>query len=137
MEETLTLHDVVAVGDETERDHQRENGELPDGHGSLGRSSVTGRPARVDDGPGTDGVTNVVSTVGERGGASGENLDERVGVLDFVRVLLGVGVDAGHAGTLGSAGGTTLGGVDIVVETVEGAADNVGWNALGDYAHVV
>ena len=137
MEGKLTLHDVVAVGDETERDHQGEDGELPDWDGSLGRCGVAGRPAGVDDGPGTDGVADVVGAVGERGGASGENLDERVGVLDFVGVLLGVSIDAGHAGALGSAGGATLGGVDVVVQTVEGAADDVGGNSFRDDLDVV
>jgi hypothetical protein len=75
--------------------------------------------------------------VSERGSASGENLDERVRVLNFVGVLLGVGIDTSHAGTLGSAGGTTLGGVDIVVETVEGTADDVGGDALGYKLQVV
>ena len=137
MEGKLTLHDVVAVGDETERDHQGEDGELPDWDGSLGRCGVAGRPAGVDDGPGTDGVADVVGAVGERGGASCKNLDERVGVLDFVGVLLGVSIDTGHAGALGSAGGTTLGGVDIVVKTVKGAADDVGGDSLGYDLHVV
>jgi hypothetical protein len=133
----LTLHDVIPVSNETERDHQRENGELPDGHGGFGSGGVAGRPAGVDDGPGTDGVADVVSAVGERGGASGEDLDERVGVFDFVGVLLGVGVDAGHAGALGSAGGAALGGMDVVVQAVQGAADDVGGDSFCYNFHVV
>lgn len=58
-------------------------------------------------------------------------------MLDLVRVLLSVRIDALHASTFGCTGGTRLSSVDVVVETVEGAADNVGRDALGDDLHVV
>lgn len=132
-----TLHDIVAVGDKAERDGQGEDGELPDGHGGLGRGGVAGAPGGVDDGPGADGVADVVSAMGERGSASGQDLHEGVGVLDLVRVLLGVRVDALHAGALGSARGASLGGVDVVVQSVEGSADDVGGDTLEDDLHVV
>jgi hypothetical protein len=58
-------------------------------------------------------------------------------VLDFVGVLFGVSIDARHASTLRSAGSTTLCGVDIVMKTVQGTADNVCRNALCDDLDVV
>lgn len=74
----LTLHDFVAVGDQTEGNDKSENRKLPDGDGSLSSGSVASRPGGVDDGPGTDGVADVVSTVGEGSSAGSKNLDERV-----------------------------------------------------------
>jgi hypothetical protein len=137
LEERLTLHDVVTVGNETDRDGQGEDGELPDGDRGLGRSGSTSGPGRVDDSPWSDGVSDIIGTVGEGCGTGGENLDEGVGVLDIVGVLGGVVVDALHAVTLRGAFDTRLGGVDVVVETVEGTDDNHGRNTLGDDDHVV
>ena len=134
---THDLHDVEAVGDETNRDTSGENGDLPDRDGKLGLGGVTGRPGRVDDGPRTDRVSNVVGSVGERGSASGDDLDERVGVLDLVGVLLGVRVDSLHSVTLGGSGNTSLGRVDVVVDTVESADDDHGGESLEEGLDVV
>ena len=59
------FHDVVAVGDETERERGGEDNELPDGYWGLAGGGATCVPGRVDDGPGTYGVTNVVGAVGK------------------------------------------------------------------------
>ena len=69
--------------------------------------------------------------------ASGEDLDERVGVLDFVGVLLCVRVHTLHALTIGGASNTGLCGVDVIVETIESTADDHGRKALGEYLDVV
>lgn len=105
----LTLHDVVTVGDKTNGDATRQDSELPNRNRSLGCSGIAGVPGRVDDSPGTDRVANIVGTVGERGGTSGDDLDEGVGVLDFVGVLLGVGIDTLHSLTVRGTGDTGLG----------------------------
>lgn len=75
--------------------------------------------------------------MGERRGAGGDDLDERVGVLDLIGVLLGGSVDALHALTLGGTGDTGLGSVNVVVQTVESADDNHGGDALEENLHVV
>jgi len=62
---THDLHDVVTIGDETERNGGRENSELPDWDRLLGGSCVTSLPCRVDDGPWTDRVTDIIGTVSE------------------------------------------------------------------------
>lgn len=134
---THDLHDVVSVGDQTERQSGGENSKLPDGYGSLGLGGVTGVPGRVDDSPWADGVTNVVGAVSERSSASSENLDERVGVLDLVGVLGGVGVDTLHTATLRSTVDTSLGSVDIIVDTVESTNNNHSGDALESDDHVL
>lgn len=134
---THDLHDVVAVGDETERQGGGEHSQLPKRDGSLGCSSVTGVPGRVDDSPGTDSVTDIVGTVGEGSSAGGDDLDERVGVLNFVGVLLSVAVDALHALAFGCSVDTGLSSVDVVVDTVKAANDNHGGNALESDDHVL
>ncbi len=58
-------------------------------------------------------------------------------MLDFVGVLLRVGVDAGHTLAVGGASDTSLGGVDVVVETVEGTGNDHGGDALAHDLHVV
>lgn len=133
----LTLHDVVAVGDETDGDGGGEDTQLPERHGSLGSSSVTGVPGAVDDSPGADGVTDIVGAVGEGGGAGGDDLDEGVGVLDLVGVLLGGGIDALHALAIRCTLDTGLSSVDVVVETVEEGDDDHGGEALGEGLDVV
>jgi hypothetical protein len=75
--------------------------------------------------------------VSERGSASSENLDEGVGVFDFVRVLSGVAVDSFHSVTFGGTGNTRLSGVDIVVKTVESTDSDHGRDSLGENSHVV
>ena len=72
----LTLHDVVAVKNESEGDSERQNCELPKSDRSLGLSGVTRRPGAVDDSPWTDRVSDIVGTVGERSSAGSENLNE-------------------------------------------------------------
>lgn len=75
--------------------------------------------------------------MGERGSAGSDDLDERVGVLDLVGVLLGGAVNTLHALTLGSTSNTSLGSVDVVVETVESTDSDHGGNALEHNLHVV
>jgi hypothetical protein len=75
--------------------------------------------------------------VSERSSAGSENLDERVGVLDLVGVLLSMAVDTLHADTLGSSVDTSLGGVNVVVDTVKAADDDHGGNALECDDHVL
>lgn len=132
----LTLHDVVSVSAKTDGNANGQDSKLPDGHGGLGGSGGTGGPSRVDGSPGADGVTDIVGTVSEGSSASSDNLDERVCVLDLVGVLLGVGIDTLHALTLGSTLVTTLGSVDIVVETVKKTDSDDGRDALGHALHV-
>lgn len=134
---THDLHDVVAVGDETERQGGGQNSELPDGDRSLGLGGVTGAPGRVDDSPGSDSVTNIVGTVSKRGSAGSENLDKGVGVLDLVGVLGGMAVDTLHTSALGSSVDTSLGSVDVVVYTVEAADDEHCGNTLKSDDHVL
>lgn len=57
-------------------------------------------------------------------------LDERVGVLDLVRVLGGVSVNHFHSVTLWSSFDSHLSVVDIVVHSVESSDDDHGWNSL-------
>jgi hypothetical protein len=132
----LTLHDVVSVSAKTDGNANGQDSKLPDGHGGLGCSGGTGGPGRVDGSPGADRVTDIVGTVSEGSSASSDNLNERVGVLDLVGVLLGVGIDTLHALTLGSTLVTTLGSVDIVVETVQKTDSDDGREALGHALHV-
>lgn len=72
----------------------------------------------------------------EGSSAGSQDLDEGVGVLDFVGVLLRGGVDTLHALTLRGTGDTTLRSVDVVVETVQQTADDHGRDALEESAHV-
>nr|POF07165.1 hypothetical protein CFP56_31789 [Quercus suber] len=127
----------LPIGDEAERDGCGQDGELPDGHRRFRGGRVTGVPGRVDDSPRTDRITDVVGAVSERGSASGQDLDERVGVLDLVGVLLCVGIHPFHALTLGRAGDARLSGVDVVVDTVQGADDDHGGNTLEHDEQVV
>jgi hypothetical protein len=52
----LTLHNVVPVGDQTQRDSGRQDGELPDRNRGLGLGRGTSAPSRVDDSPRSDTV---------------------------------------------------------------------------------
>ena len=134
--EKHTLHDVVTVCAETDGNAKSQDGELPHRHGRLGGSGCASGPGGVNGSPGTDRVTNVVGTVSERSSASSDDLNERVGVLDLVGVLLRSGVDALHALTLGSTVDTTLGRVNIVVETVQETDSDNGRKALEHALHV-
>lgn len=110
---------------------------MPDVDGGVLARELAVLPCVVDDSPGTDRVTNIVGTVSERGSASGDDLDERVGELDLVGVLLGGGVHTLHTGTLGSTVDTRLSGVDVVVKTVEQSDNDDGRDALDDDGHVL
>ena len=134
---THDLHDVVAVGDETKRQGSRKNGKLPHGHGSLRLGSVSGVPSRVDDSPRTNSVTDIVGAVSERSSAGSENLNKRVRVLNLVRILLSVAVDALHTPALRSSVNTSLSSVDVVVDTVKAANNEHGGNALESNEHVL
>jgi len=134
---THDLHDVVSVGDETDRDGSGKDSELPDGNGGFSLSGGTGRPSTVDNSPRTDRVSDIVGTVSEGCGTGSEDLDERISVLDLVRVLFGVGVNSFHSVTFGSTRDTRLSGVDIVVETVKSTTSDHGGDSLGEDGQVV
>lgn len=131
------FHDVVPIKAESEGDGERKNSELPDRYrcGLLCRRA--GMPRAVNDSPGTDRVTHIVGAVGERGGTRGKDLDERVGVLDLVWVLLGVRVDALHALTIRCTLNTVLGGMNVVVETIESTDGDLGGKTTGRALEVV
>ncbi|VUC31347.1 unnamed protein product [Clonostachys rosea] len=132
----LTLHDVVTVGDEADGESKTKNSELPDGDGGL-IGSLLLRPGVRECVSHTDGVTDIVSTVSERGSAGSENLNEGVAVFDLVGVLLGVAVDTGHTGTLRGSENTRLSTVDVVVDTVESSNNDHGGDADEDSLDVV
>lgn len=134
---THNLHDVVTIGNETERQGGRENSKLPNWHWRFGCGGRARIPCSVDDSPGADSVTNIVGTVSEGGSAGGENLDERVGVLDLVGVLGSMAINTLHTLALRSTVNTSLGGVDIVVDTVESTDNDHGRDALEGDDHVV
>jgi hypothetical protein len=134
---THDLHDVVAVCDETKRKRGGENSKLPDGDRSRARRSHASVPGAVDNSPRTDSVSDIVGTVSERGSASSENLDERVGVFDLVGILGGVAVDTSHTLTLGGAFNTSLCSVDVVVCAVEDTDNEHGGNTLEGDDHVL
>jgi hypothetical protein len=75
--------------------------------------------------------------VSERSSAGSKNLDERVGVLDLVGVLLSMAVDTLHADTLGGSVNTSLGGVNVVVDTIKAADDDHGRDTLEGDDHVL
>jgi hypothetical protein len=131
------LHNVVAVGDKTKRQSCREDGKLPDGNRRFGLGGFTCVPGAVDDGPGSNGVTDIVGTVSKRGSASSENLNKRVCVLDLVRVLLGMAVDTLHTCTFGSTVDTGLSSVDVVVDAIESTDHDLSRNALQCDDHVL
>src|SRR5690349_8946147 len=81
------LHDVVTVGDETERQSGGEDSQLPEGHIGLGLRSVAGVPCRVDDRPGTDSVADIVGAVSEGSSAGSKNLNKGVCVFNLVGIL--------------------------------------------------
>lgn len=75
-------------------------------------------PNVVDGGKGTNGVGNIIGTMGKGGEAGGDNLDSR-------EEALGLGVKLGGV-LMSSKGGLVLSLVDIVVE----AAKELGLHAL-------
>lgn len=133
----LTLHDVVAVSDETETDSQGNDGDLPQGHISLSADSLTSRPSRVHGSPDTDSVADIVGTVSEGSGTGGDDLHEGVEIFYFVGVLFRVRVDAIHAATLRSSEDTDLSAVDVVRHAVEGSDNDLSGEANDDSLQVV
>lgn len=100
-------------------------------------NNLAGRPGLVDDIPGSDGIANIVGTVGKRSRTRGDDLDERVGMFNLVRVLLGVVVDTSHAATFGRASNSRLGSVNVVIGSIEGTDDNLRRDALENKTDIV
>lgn len=69
-------HDLVTVGGKTDDEHTSSEGQSPDGDGSLFSGELTSGPDVVDDGEGSDGVGNIVGTVGEGGNTGSQDLEE-------------------------------------------------------------
>ncbi len=133
----LTLHDVIAVGDETNADHSSGGTQLPERDIGLGGTGASGRPSSVHASPDTDGVADIVGTVGERSSAGSDDLDVRVEMLNLVGVLGGVAVDALHAAAFGGVVDADLSGVDVVVGAVEEGNNDLGGDALDEGSKVV
>lgn len=131
------LHDVVSISDETGGDCESDDCELPHWDRELGGGGLTSLPRRVDDCPWCNGVTDVVSTVCERCSAGGEDLDERVGVLDLVGVFGCVSVDTFHASSLGGSSNTSLCSVDVEVGSVESSDNDHRGDTLQGDDHVL
>lgn len=125
----LTSHDVITVSDETEADRQSDDGDLPEGDRSFGTDRLACRPSGVHGGPDAHGVSDVVGAVREGCRAGGDDLHERVQVLDFVGVFGSVRVHAVHAAAFRGSEDADLGAVDVVGHAVEGADDDLGWDA--------
>lgn len=152
---TESTHDVVTVSGESDDDAGSSHDEDPDGNGRLLFGEGAGGPAVVDDGVGTDGVGDIVGSVGEGSAASGQDLDERVHwesdreragvsqttsqsidltpkgkqgltVLNLVGVLLGTSEDFGHLLRVGGTLTTGLSSVNIERSTVSEDLDNEG-----------
>lgn len=94
-------------------------------------------PGRINDGPRSDRVSNVVGTVSKGGSAGSDDLDKRVRVLDLIGVLGSGPVHALHTLAIGGSFDASLSGVDIVVDTVESTNNNHGRNTLRKDLHVV
>ena len=86
----LAFHNVVAVRDEPNTDCQGYHSDLPERNFFLGLGSVASAPSSVHTSPDTYGVANIIGTVGERGGTSGNDLHEGVQKLGLVRILRSV-----------------------------------------------
>jgi len=69
-----TLHDVVAICDQTERDGQRQDRKLPHWDWSLGLCGTTRGPCAVDDSPRPNRVTDIVCAMCERRSTSCDDL---------------------------------------------------------------
>ena len=133
----LTLHDVVAVGDEADADDGGGSTQLPERDFGLGGTGASGGPSSVHASPDTDGVADIVGTVGERSSAGSDDLDVRVEMLNLVGVLGGVAVDALHAAAFGGVVDADLGSVDVIVGTVEEGNNDLGGDALEEGDKVV
>lgn len=91
---TQVPHDVIAISPDAEDEHGSAEAENPGGNGSLVTlGEHAGVPDLEDGGIGTDGVGDVVGTVGERGSGGSHDLEEAVHVLGLVVVASSVGVN--------------------------------------------
>jgi hypothetical protein len=89
---TERAHNVVSICPETDDDTRTSERENPERDRDL-VADLGSRPDEVDGGVGADGVGHVVGAVGERGGGSSQDLEERVGVFGAVVEVLAGGVD--------------------------------------------
>jgi hypothetical protein len=133
----LTSHDVVTVSDETEADSQGDDSDLPQRNICLGADSLASGPSRVHGSPDTNGVANIVSTVGEGCSAGSDDLNEGVEILDLVGVLGCICVNTLHAAAFRSSEHTDLRTVDIVRHAVQSTDDDLGREADEGSLHVV
>lgn len=131
------LHDIVAIRDKAQRKSCREHSKLPERNGCFGPRSFTSVPSTVDDGPGSNSITNIISTVCKGCGASSDNLNERVCVLNFVRVFLGMAVDTLHAFSFGGTMNSSLGSVNVVVDTIKSTDHDHSGNSFDGNDHVL
>lgn len=134
---THDLHNVETVGAQTQRDGKRQDGQLPWLDGELGSGGVSSLPGRVDDGPWSNRVSDIIGTVGKRGGTGGDDLDKRVGMFDLVGILVGIAVNLLHSSTFRGTGDTRLSGVDIIVDTVHETDDDLSRDSLDDGLDIV
>lgn len=107
---TEGAHDVVTVGHQTKIDGNTSKGKNPDGDGGLLDVNVSVLPDVKDGGKGTDGIGNIVGTVGKGGEAGSDDLDGREETLSIAVVLGSVVVD--------SVGVLVMGDVDLLGKTV-------------------
>ena len=77
---THVSRDSVTIGPQTKDNTGTTKGENPSGDRNLG-ADLTSLPDKVDGSVGTDGIRDVVGTVGKRGGSGSEDLEEGVSVL--------------------------------------------------------
>ena len=108
---------VVTVCGETDDNHGTTKGQHPDRSRGAGAGRKSSLPDVVDGSERTNGIGDIVGTVGERLGATGHDLKERVEVLSIIRVLLGVRVHL--KSSIGILAFTSLSCVDVDVGTVE------------------
>lgn len=88
------LHDVVAVSPETDDQAGAAEGENPGGDLGLAlRGERTIMPDLENSSIGSDGVGNIIGSVGERSSSGGHDLEEAVHVLGFVVVVGSMGVE--------------------------------------------
>lgn len=76
----------VTISSETNDQHGASEGQHPGVGGGIGRSNHTVLPDIVDGSKGTDGVRDIIGTMGERIDTGSHYLEERVQVLGLVVV---------------------------------------------------
>lgn len=96
---TESAHDLVTVGQETQIDGHTTKDQDPGGDGGL-RVEIGVVPDVEDGGEGTNGVGNIVRTVGKGGEAGRDNLDGREEALSHRVVLGSILVDSSGIGAL-------------------------------------